>query len=155
MPVNLGRSYAKDARRALHLTTETSQIYKSVVSEIVQSTVDGYNGCIFAYGQTSSGKTFTMTGSRSSPGVIPLAASEVFSHVRKYPEREFFFRLSYIEIYNEVVIDLLDPTKTGLQIRQCSDQSAGGVIKIMGVTEKVVTSVQEVMTTVQSGEGYR
>lgn len=58
-----------------------------------------------------------MTGSRSSPGVIPLAANEVFSHVKQYPDREFFFRLSYIEIYNEVVIDLLDPTKTGLQVR--------------------------------------
>ena len=51
--------------------TTTESIYRQVLSEIVQSTVEGYNGCIFAYGQTSSGKTFTMTGTRSSPGVIP------------------------------------------------------------------------------------
>jgi centromeric protein E len=131
----------------------TESIYKQVVSEIVQSTVEGYNGCIFAYGQTSSGKTFTMTGTRSSPGVIPQATSEVFSHVKSYPDREFFFRLSYIEIYNEVVIDLLDPTKTGLQIRSSSEASS--VVKIVGVTEKVVTSAAEVLATVSMGETHR
>eukprot|EP00961_Rhodomonas_salina_P034945 470322-Rhodomonas_salina.1 len=48
-----------------------------VLSEIVTSSVEGYNGTVFAYGQTSSGKTFTMTGSRGDPGVIPLATNEV------------------------------------------------------------------------------
>ena len=133
--------------------TTTEDIYTQVLSEIVQSTVEGYNGCIFAYGQTSSGKTFTMTGTRSSPGVIPQATHEVFSHVKSYPEREFFFRLSYIEIYNEVVIDLLDPTKTGLQIR--SSEAACSVVKIVGVTEKVVTSAAEVLQTVSLGETHR
>ena len=132
--------------------TTTESIYKQVLSEIVQSTVEGYNGCIFAYGQTSSGKTFTMTGTRSSPGVIPQATAEVFSHVKSYPDREFFFRLSYIEIYNEVVIDLLDPTKTGLQIRS---SDASSVVKIVGVTEKVVTSAAEVLATVVMGETHR
>ena len=78
---------------------------------------------------------------------------QVFSHVKSYPEREFFFRLSYIEIYNEVVIDLLDPTKTGLQIR--SSEAACSVVKIVGVTEKVVTSAAEVLATVSLGETHR
>ncbi|KAJ1476080.1 kinesin motor domain-containing protein, partial [Baffinella frigidus] len=134
--------------------TTTDQIYKQVLSDIVVSTVEGYNGCIFAYGQTSSGKTHTMTGTRSHPGVFTLASQEVFSHVQRLPDREFFFRLSYIEIYNEVVIDLLDPTKTGLQIRS-SEAGANSVVKIVGVTEKVVTSEKEVLATVAMGEAHR
>jgi len=134
--------------------TTTDQIYKQVLSDIVLSTVEGYNGCIFAYGQTSSGKTHTMTGTRSAPGVFTLASQEVFSHVQRLPDREFFFRLSYIEIYNEVVIDLLDPTKTGLQIRS-SEAGVNSVVKIVGVTEKVVTSEKEVLATVAMGEAHR
>ncbi|XP_056150199.1 centromere-associated protein E [Lampris incognitus] len=64
-------------------------------------------GTIFAYGQTSSGKTFTMMGSDLNPGVIPMAMEDVFQTIKNFPKKEFLLRVSYMEIYNETVTDLL------------------------------------------------
>uniref|UniRef100_A0A3Q0RU14 Kinesin motor domain-containing protein n=1 Tax=Amphilophus citrinellus TaxID=61819 RepID=A0A3Q0RU14_AMPCI len=82
----------------------TSQLYNDIAKPLVVSTVEGYNGTIFAYGQTSSGKTFTMMGSERTPGVIPLAVEDVFQTIKN---KEFLLRVSYMEIYNETVTDLL------------------------------------------------
>ncbi len=58
--------------------------------------------CRFAYGQTSTGKTYTMNGTSDLPGIIPLAIEDVFTYIAEHPEREFLLRVSYMEIYNEV-----------------------------------------------------
>jgi centromeric protein E len=155
---------------------DTATLYEEVLADVVKSTVNGFNGTIFAYGQTSSGKTHTMMGSKRGPGVLPLATRHIFNLVKEQSDREFFFRLSYVEIYNEVITiawtrrsdvllydrcplygalqvinDLLDPTKSGLQLRM--DDSSN--VKIIGVTEKVVTSPTEVMSTIAAGEVHR
>ena len=59
-------------------------------------------GTIFAYGQTSSGKTHTMKGDNDAPGIIPLAISDIFTYIEQTTSREFLLRCSYLEIYNEV-----------------------------------------------------
>uniref|UniRef100_A0A3Q0RS27 Kinesin motor domain-containing protein n=1 Tax=Amphilophus citrinellus TaxID=61819 RepID=A0A3Q0RS27_AMPCI len=81
----------------------TSQLYNDIAKPLVVSTVEGYNGTIFAYGQTSSGKTFTMMGSERTPGVIPLAVEDVFQTIKNVST----VKVSYMEIYNETVTDLL------------------------------------------------
>uniref|UniRef100_A0A3B3ZE03 Kinesin motor domain-containing protein n=1 Tax=Periophthalmus magnuspinnatus TaxID=409849 RepID=A0A3B3ZE03_9GOBI len=81
----------------------TDKLYQTIAKPLVVSTVQGYNGTIFAYGQTSSGKTFTMMGCDKTPGVIPLAVEDVFQTI----QNEFLLRVSYMEIYNETVSDLL------------------------------------------------
>jgi hypothetical protein len=87
------------------LGAECSQedVYE-LVSHQVRATVQGYNATIFALGCTGSGKTHTMTGSSSAPGIIPRAISEIFSIIESTAAREkdvfFYVRLSFVELYN-------------------------------------------------------
>lgn len=71
--------------------------------------MEGYHGTVFAYGMTGTGKTFSMQGTATNPGVIPLAITDIFSYIRETPSREFLLRVSYLEIYNERIHDLLNP----------------------------------------------
>lgn len=71
--------------------------------------MEGYHGTVFAYGMTGTGKTFSMQGTATNPGVIPLAITDIFSYIRETPSREFLLRVSYLEIYNEKIHDLLNP----------------------------------------------
>lgn len=72
--------------------TETSDVYDDIAKPIVQAATAGFNGTIFAYGQTSSGKTYTMTGTDKSPGIIPLAVVNLFEIIRNVPDRDFLVR---------------------------------------------------------------
>lgn len=72
--------------------TKTSDVYDEIAKPIVQAATAGFNGTIFAYGQTSSGKTFTMTGTDDSPGIIPLAVVNLFEIIRSVPDRDFLVR---------------------------------------------------------------
>lgn len=77
----------------------------------MQNVLEGYNGTIFAYGQTGTGKTFTMEGDRSVPelkGIIPNSFAHIFGSIAKAEDNvKFLVRVSYLEIYNEDVRDLL------------------------------------------------
>ncbi len=66
-----------------------------------------FSGTLFAYGQTTSGKTYTMSGTEDSPDIIPYALDEMFSYIPKSRNREFLLRVSYMELYNEIITDLL------------------------------------------------
>ncbi|RHX99139.1 hypothetical protein DYB36_009998, partial [Aphanomyces astaci] len=113
---------------------------------------------IFAYGQTSSGKTFTMEGAsiddEALRGIIPRTATELFARLMEADENmEFVVKVSYIEIYMERIRDLLDPykTKINLQVREDNDKG----IYIDGVTELCVTSDDELLSTMRSGAANR
>lgn len=81
--------------------------------------MEGFDACVFAYGQTASGKTFTLTGTASNPGIIPQAVKDVFAYIRSHPSKDFLLRASFIEIYNEQIKDLLAPENDGqIKIRQ-------------------------------------
>jgi kinesin family protein 6/9 len=78
----------------------------------VLGALDGYNGTIFAYGQTGSGKTFTITGGAEryvDRGIIPRAISLIYSELGKRSDYTYTIHFSYLEIYNETGIDLLNP----------------------------------------------
>jgi centromeric protein E len=75
--------------------------------------MEGYHGTVFAYGMTGTGKTFSMQGTMTNPGVIPLAITDIFSYIRETPHREFLLRVSYLEIYNEKIYDLLSASPNG------------------------------------------
>ncbi|KAF7837573.1 kinesin-like protein KIN-7C, mitochondrial isoform X1 [Senna tora] len=85
---------------------------------LAPATTTVMHGTVFAYGVTSSGKTHTMHGEQKSPGIIPLAVKDVFSIIQATPGREFLLRVSYLEIYIEVINDLLNPTGQDLRIRE-------------------------------------
>ncbi|CAK4617175.1 hypothetical protein LEN26_014691 [Aphanomyces euteiches] len=130
------------------------QVFDEVARPVVADIMEGYNATIFAYGQTSSGKTFTMEGASIDDdemrGIIPRTATELFARLMEADENmEFVVKVSYIEIYMERIRDLLDPykTKTNLQVREDNDKG----IYIDGVTELCVTSDEELLATMRSG----
>ncbi|CAN4087062.1 unnamed protein product [Withania somnifera] len=112
--------------------------------------MEGIHGTVFAYGVTSSGKTHTMHGDHNSPGIIPLAIKDVFSIIQDTPGREFLLRVSYIEIYNEVINDLLDPTGQNLRVRE----DAQGTY-VEGIKEEVVLSPGHALSFIAAGEEHR
>ncbi|KAL2565601.1 hypothetical protein AAZV13_19G116500 [Glycine max] len=112
--------------------------------------MEGINGTVFAYGVTSSGKTHTMHGDQRSPGIIPLAVKDAFSIIQETPNREFLLRVSYLEIYNEVVNDLLNPAGQNLRIRE----DAQGTY-VEGIKEEVVLSPAHALSLIAAGEEHR
>ena len=89
-----------------------------MAAPVVNGVLDGYNGTIFAYGQTGSGKSFSMEGIRGNEelaGIIPRMFDYLFSCIAKSDsDIEFTIKCSYLEIYMEKIIDLLDEKKTNL-----------------------------------------
>jgi len=125
-------------------------IFDAIGGRIVQNVMEGYNGTIFAYGQTNSGKTYTMMGTDDNPGIIPIAIEEVFNYIKNSPEREFLLRVSYLEIYNEVINDLLRPEGSNLVIREDKKRPF-----IEGLKEEIVVSPEHVVYVINSGEAHR
>ncbi|XP_071755303.2 centromere-associated protein E [Centroberyx gerrardi] len=131
----------------------THQLYQDIAKPLVVSAVEGYNGTIFAYGQTSSGKTFTMMGSDLIPGVIPLAMEDVFQTIKNFPKKEFLLRVSYMEIYNETVTDLLVDSwkRKPLEVRETINKN----IYVADLTEELVTSPAQALAWIRKGEKNR
>ncbi|XP_070782074.1 centromere-associated protein E-like [Enoplosus armatus] len=148
---NSTKSFSFD--RVFTAEETTNQLYQGIAKPLVVSTVEGYNGTIFAYGQTSSGKTFTMMGSDHIPGVIPLAVEDVFQTIKNCPKKEFLLRVSYMEIYNETVTDLLVDSwkRKPLEVREALNKN----IYVADLTEELVTSPAQALAWVRKGEKNR
>ncbi|XP_075785794.1 centromere-associated protein E isoform X2 [Pelodiscus sinensis] len=131
----------------------TQQVYEGVAVPIVKSAVQGYNGTIFAYGQTASGKTYTMMGNGESVGIIPKAIEDVFKIICNIPGREFLLRVSYMEIYNETITDLLCDSRKNkpLGIREDVNRN----IYVEDLIEEVVVNPEQVMEWLRKGEKNR
>ncbi|XP_004292710.1 PREDICTED: centromere-associated protein E [Fragaria vesca subsp. vesca] len=130
--------------------TTTRHVYDFAAQQVVSGVMEGINGTVFAYGVTSSGKTHTMHGEQKSPGIIPLAVKDVFGIIQETPGREFLLRVSYLEIYNEVINDLLDSTGQNLRIRE----DAQGTY-VEGIKEEVVLSPAHALSLIATGEEHR
>ncbi|PWA54649.1 kinesin motor family protein [Artemisia annua] len=145
---NPATSYAFD--KVFGEYSETQEVYDVAAGPVIKAAMEGINGTVFAYGVTSSGKTHTMHGDHNSPGIIPLAIKDVFSIIQDTPGREFLLRVSYIEIYNEVINDLLDPTGQNLRVRE----DAQGTY-VEGIKEEVVLSPGHALSFIAAGEEHR
>ncbi|CAN4125099.1 unnamed protein product [Withania somnifera] len=145
---NPATAYAFD--RVFGPQTSTQDVYEVAAQPVVKAAIEGIHGTVFAYGVTSSGKTHTMHGDHNSPGIIPLAIKDVFSIIQDTPGREFLLRVSYIEIYNEVINDLLDPTGQNLRVRE----DAQGTY-VEGIKEEVVLSPGHALSFIAAGEELR
>ncbi|TRX97914.1 hypothetical protein FHL15_001124 [Xylaria flabelliformis] len=127
----------------------------------VRRVMEGYHGTVFAYGMTGTGKTFSMQGTASSPGVIPLAITDIFSYIRETPTREFLLRVSYLEIYNERIHDLLSmPTAnaTGAgsaqeEIKLREDSKRG--VYATPLKEEIVQSPTQLLRVIARGDQAR
>ncbi|CAN6304588.1 unnamed protein product [Urochloa humidicola] len=145
---NPATAYAYD--RVFGPSTTTEAVYDVAARPVVKGAMEGINGTVFAYGVTSSGKTHTMHGDQNCPGIIPLAIKDVFSMIQDSPGREFLLRVSYLEIYNEVINDLLDPTGQNLRVRE----DAQGTY-VEGIKEEVVLSPGHALSFIAAGEEHR
>ncbi|KAG2809097.1 Kinesin heavy chain [Phytophthora cactorum] len=133
-------------------------VFENVAQPVVQDIMAGYNATIFAYGQTSSGKTYTMEGANIDhpelQGIIPRTATEIFNNVMNADENmEFIVKVSYIEIYMERIRDLLDPYKSKVNLQVREDAQRG--IFVEGMTEMCVTSDEELLAAMRAGAANR
>uniref|UniRef100_A0AAQ6AHP1 Kinesin-like protein n=1 Tax=Amphiprion ocellaris TaxID=80972 RepID=A0AAQ6AHP1_AMPOC len=141
--------------RVLPPNTSQEQVYDQCAKQIVKDVLGGYNGTIFAYGQTSSGKTHTMEGKLHDPqlmGIIPRIAHDIFDHIYSMDENlEFHIKVSYFEIYLDKIRDLLDVSKTNLAVHEDKNR----VPYVKGCTERFVSSPEEVMDVIDEGKANR
>ncbi|KAG5457042.1 MAG: P-loop containing nucleoside triphosphate hydrolase protein, partial [Olpidium bornovanus] len=131
-------------------------VYDQTASAIVDAVLAGFNGTVFVYGQTGTGKTFTMEGVRSVPhlrGIIPNAFEHIFSHIARATSKQFLVRVSYMEIYNEEIRDLLgkDP---GRPCELRGNPESGGVC-VKDLSSFVVKSVGEMDGLMTAGNRNR
>jgi len=129
----------------------TQELYSSVCSKVVSSVVNGINGTVFAYGQTSSGKTHTMQGGGEERGVLQLAAEEIFKLIEASEHTDFSLRACYMEIYNENLRDLL--SKDGQDVVKIHEDPRLGVHIVS--KEEVVSSYEDIQACVRRGEQFR
>ncbi|KAM4556093.1 kinesin-1 heavy chain isoform 1-T1 [Fundulus diaphanus] len=148
-----GKPYMFD--RVFQSSTTQEQVYNACAQKIVKDVLEGYNGTIFAYGQTSSGKTHTMEGNlhdTDAMGIIPRIVQDIFNYIYSMDENlEFHIKVSYFEIYLDKIRDLLDVSKTNLSVHEDKNR----VPYVKGCTERFVCSPEEVMDTIDEGKSNR
>eukprot|EP00741_Cyanophora_paradoxa_P007814 tig00001214_g7560.t1 len=149
-------SYTFTFDRVFDQEADQKFVYDNAARAAVLSTLEGYNASIIAYGQTGTGKTYTMEGDPThrgrldeARGIIPRAIEEIFRHIQgcTNPRMKFLVRASYLQIYNEVISDLLKPDRTNLVIRE--DRKKG--VFVEGLSEWVVRTPGEIYGLMERG----
>lgn len=126
------------------------EIYKNTAAYIIENVLEGYNGTIFAYGQTGTGKTHTMTGVEGNEdleGIMPRSFKDIFNNIKgDSNQTEFLVRASYLEIYNEEIRDLLSKNpKNRLELHEKPD--SGVYVKDLSYyAAKTAQEIQDVMS---------
>ena len=140
------------------MDSSQEEVYEIAAVPAVESLVDGYNSTIFAYGQTGTGKTYTMEGfiyDYLSPkkGLIPRAIEDIFKYIENNSNSDttFIIRVTYLQIYNESIDDLLKPEKKHLSIRE--SQKKG--LYVEGLSEWAVRSPNDIYALLERGAQCR
>eukprot|EP00435_Cladocopium_sp_Y103_P058066 s1044_g20.t1 len=135
------------------------QIFEICAADVVRSVMDGYNGTILAYGQTGAGKTHTMSGGHmgfADRGIVPRAISAIYSEAAARPENNITIKLSYVEIYNELMFDLLTDVGVAEQSGDLSIvEDSRGNIQVRGLTTPVGGTEEEALHIFFQGDTNR
>ncbi|KAH0626149.1 hypothetical protein JD844_000942 [Phrynosoma platyrhinos] len=142
-------------------STEQEEVFNTCIVPLVRGIFKGYNATVLAYGQTGSGKTYSMGGAYTADqennptvGVIPRVIKLLFQEMKEKTDWQFSLKVSYLEIYNEDILDLLLPVKDRTsQISIREDPKEG--IKIVGLTEHEVTTARETVLCLEQGNNSR
>ncbi|KAI8061432.1 kinesin heavy chain [Gongronella butleri] len=142
--------------KVFDIDTRQQDVFEYSIKPTVSDILSGYNGTIFCYGQSGSGKTYTMMGSdiddANAKGIIPRIVEQIFESIMVAPANlEFTVRVSYLEIYMEKVRDLLNPSADNLPIHE--DKAKGVYVK--GLMEVYVSSTEEMYQVMKSGGNNR
>ncbi|CAF0941319.1 unnamed protein product [Rotaria sordida] len=137
--------------------TLQEELYRTSVEPMLNNVFDGYNVTIFAYGQTGSGKTYTMTGGNilsigeKDYGIIPRAVKTIFNTIQNRPDCRITISASYLEIYKDDIIDLLDVNDKDIDVR---DDAAGNTV-VIGASEHRCDSIDDVVSLLKKGSNVR
>lgn len=142
-------------------STEQEEVFNTAVAPLIKGIFRGYNATVLAYGQTGSGKTYSMGGTYTAEqeneptvGVIPRVIQQLFKEIDKRNDFEFSLKVSYLEIYNEEILDLLCSSREkASQINIREDPKEG--IKIVGLTEKTVFVALDTVSCLEQGNNSR
>ncbi|XP_019122068.1 kinesin-like protein KIF3C isoform X1 [Larimichthys crocea] len=139
-------------------SSKQRDLYDESVRPLIDSVLAGFNGTIFAYGQTGTGKTYTMQGAWMDPekrGVIPNAFDHIFTHIsRSQSDKQYLVRASYLEIYLEEVRDLLDPKHGSARALELRESPESGVY-VRDLTSCVCKSIKEIEEVMNMGNQAR
>ena len=128
-------------------------VFDRVAVPVVSSVIEGYNGTIFSYGQTGTGKTFTMIGGQGDlRGVIPRAAHQIFSHIYTCNSHAFTVKVGFLQIYMEMLQDLISPD-AGKSIRIREDPEEG--VYLSGMSWTPANSIKDCMELMNQGDRNR
>eukprot|EP01063_Lacrimia_lanifica_P024508 TRINITY_DN323_c0_g4_i1.p1 TRINITY_DN323_c0_g4~~TRINITY_DN323_c0_g4_i1.p1 ORF type:complete len:961 (+),score=404.01 TRINITY_DN323_c0_g4_i1:143-3025(+) len=124
------------------------EVYENTARPAVEAVLAGYNSTMIAYGQTGTGKTYTMEGVGREKGIIPRATEDIFEYIKSCAEnKRFQVRASYMQIYNEVISDLLRPCAQGLSVREGKDKG----VYVKQLSSWPVRSPQEICLLMERG----
>lgn len=122
-------------------------VYEETTKFLIPNVTSGYNATVFAYGPTGAGKTYTMLGKDGEPGIMVQALNDLFLEMRQNTDKAFKVTMSYLEIYNEMIRDLLNPDSGFLELRE----DAKGNVQVAGISEVTARSTEEVMAMLVKG----
>ncbi|XP_070810072.1 chromosome-associated kinesin KIF4A [Pituophis catenifer annectens] len=142
-------------------STEQEEVFNTSIAPLIRGIFSGYNATVLAYGQTGSGKTYSMGGAYTadqendpSVGAIPRVIMLLFQELKEKAEWHFALKVSYLEIYNEDILDLLAAGKERTSQISIREDPKGG-IKIVGLTEHMVSSARETVLCLEQGNNSR
>jgi kinesin family protein 18/19 len=128
-------------------------VFEKTTLFLLDGVLNGYNATVFAYGATGSGKTHTMLGTVDQPGLMMLTLQELFRKIRATEtDRRYKVTLTYLEVYNENLRDLLNPSSEYLDLRE---DPIKGSMKVAGLTEIEATCAEDVLDQLRIGNKYR
>ncbi|XP_061425863.1 kinesin-like protein KIF19 isoform X2 [Lethenteron reissneri] len=137
---------------AFDCTATQDEVYLATTKELIEGVISGYNATVFAYGPTGAGKTYTMLGTDRDPGIYMRTLSDLFRAIEATSDdMKYGVTMSYLEIYNEMIRDLLNPSTGFLDLRE--DHKGG--IQIAGITEVSTSNAKEIMQLLVKGNRQR
>ncbi|XP_036691214.1 kinesin-like protein KIF19 isoform X4 [Balaenoptera musculus] len=144
------KSYLFDV--AFDFTATQEMVYQATTKSLIEGVISGYNATVFAYGPTGCGKTYTMLGTDHEPGIYVRTLNDLFCAIEETSnDMEYEVSMSYLEIYNEMIRDLLNPALGYLELREDSK----GVIQVAGITEVSTVNAKEIMQLLMKGNRQR
>lgn len=129
------------------------EIYENTTKPAIEAVLDGYNSTIFAYGATGCGKTYTITGTPENPGIIFLALGELFAKIESQEDRDIAIQVSYLEIYNETIKDLLNIETSPKKLTILENEHKE--IIVSNLTKMDTQNVEDVMDVIIRGNCNR
>ncbi|XP_077358951.1 kinesin-like protein KIF19 isoform X2 [Festucalex cinctus] len=137
---------------AFDYSASQEEVYRATTKDLIEGLISGYNATVFAYGPTGCGKTYTMLGTDKEPGIYVRTLNDLFRAIEETSDDMMYtVSMSYLEIYNEMIRDLLNPSSGFLDLRE----DAKGEIQVAGITEVSTINAQEIMELLMKGNKQR